>query len=490
MKKISKIFSVILSILMVAFCFPVYAESNNVTMTISTDVSDMKVGDTITVSVVLSENSKLNYFTIDLVYDNNVLEYSSHTVNDVYGNVVSNGAYAENKIRVVAANTEPITYGGIVVNATFVVLSSSCSSVSLDVVESANGNFEDIPVAKNTLILHSYGQWVTETEPTCENAGQKSKTCSCGEKTIETIDALGHDYATEFTTDVEPNCTETGSKSQHCSRCDSKQNVTEIPAIGHTEEEIPAVVPTCTATGLTAGVKCSVCDEILTAQTEVSSTGHDYKEEIIKIPTHTENGEKKFTCNNCGDTYTEIITADGTHKHISVVTKEPTCTEEGIMTYTCACGDSYTETISALGHTPENAVEENYIAPTCTDKGCKDMVVYCSVCDEELSREIKEIDALGHTEEEIPAVASTCIQTGLTEGAKCSVCDEILLAQEEIPATGHSVNEDGYCGVCDEKLCDHNCHKGGISGFFWKIANFFNKLFGLNKYCECGYAHY
>lgn len=444
MKKISKIFSVILSILMVVFCVPVYAESNDVTMTISADVSDIKAGDTVTVSVVLSENSKLNYFTIDLVYDNNVLEYSSHTVNSAYGNVVSNAAYAENKIRVVAANTEPITYGGIVVNATFVVLSSSCSSVSLDVVESANGNFEDIPVTTNTLTLHSYGQWVTETEPTCENAGQKSKNCSCGERISETIDALGHDYATEFTTDVEPNCTETGSKSQHCSRCDSKQNVTEIPAIGHTEEEIPAVAPTCTGTGLTAGSKCSVCDEILTAQTVVSSTGHDYKEEITKIPTHTENGEKKFACSNCGDTYTEIITADGTHKHISVVTKEPTCTEEGIMTYTCACGDSYTETISALGH----------------------------------------------TEEEIPAVASTCTQTGLTEGAKCSVCDEILLAQEEVPANGHSVNDDGYCGVCDEKLCDHNCHKSGISGFFWKIANFFNKLFGTKKYCECGYAHY
>ncbi len=38
--------------------------------------------------------------------------------------------------------------------------------------------------------------------------------------------------------------------------------------------------------------------------------------------------------------------------------------------------------------------------------------------------------------------------------------------------------------------CDHNCHKGGIAGFFWKIGNFFNKIFRIKQYCECGAAHY
>lgn len=38
--------------------------------------------------------------------------------------------------------------------------------------------------------------------------------------------------------------------------------------------------------------------------------------------------------------------------------------------------------------------------------------------------------------------------------------------------------------------CDHMCHQGGIMGFFWKIVNFFSKLFGSNPVCECGEAHY
>ena len=38
--------------------------------------------------------------------------------------------------------------------------------------------------------------------------------------------------------------------------------------------------------------------------------------------------------------------------------------------------------------------------------------------------------------------------------------------------------------------CDHMCHQSGIMGFFWKIVNFFSKLFGSNPVCECGIAHY
>lgn len=38
------------------------------------------------------------------------------------------------------------------------------------------------------------------------------------------------------------------------------------------------------------------------------------------------------------------------HNYSSTITKEATCTDSGIRTYTCSCGNSYTETIEALGH--------------------------------------------------------------------------------------------------------------------------------------------
>ena len=401
MKKFSKILSFVLAMVMVLSALPICASAQGATMTISADKTDVKAGDTVTLTITLSENSYINYFTIDLIYDNDVLKYDSYTITANEG--VINENYAENKIRLAYARLEPYTESFVVAKITFKVLSSACSTASISVLESANENFENVPLTTSVIKIHSFGDWSTALAPSCTIAGQKAKACSCGEKITEALPSLGHNFSTEYTVEKAATCTVNGSKSQHCSRCEAVQNVTVIPA-----------------------------------------TGHNYKEEITKVPTHTENGEKTFTCINCSASYKETIEADGTHKYISTVTKAPTCAEKGVMTYTCACGSTYTE----------------------------------------------EIPMVAHTEVTLSAVAPTCTQTGLTEGKKCSACGEILTAQQEISATGHTPNSNGNCDTCDEKICDHNCHKGGISGFFWKISNFFNKLFGSKKYCECGYAHY
>ena len=71
-------------------------------------------------------------------------------------------------------------------------------------------------------------------------------------------------------------------------------------------------------------------------------------------------------------------------------------------------------------------------APTCTGKGIETRACECG------ETETRETAALGHTEEVVPAVPATCTETGLTEGKKCAVCGETLVAQEVIPALGHS----------------------------------------------------
>ena len=68
-----------------------------------------------------------------------------------------------------------------------------------------------------------------------------------------------------------------------------------------------------------------------------------------------------------------------------VVTKEPTCTDTGVKTYTCVDGDdSYTETIPALGHNPVQRTE------TVTTKEAWDEDVYepryiCCGCNEQFT---------------------------------------------------------------------------------------------------------
>lgn len=73
---------------------------------------------------------------------------------------------------------------------------------------------------------------------------------------------------------------------------------------------------------------------------------------VTKDATCTEDGVKTYTCTVCGGSKTEAIPALGHTWDEGVVTKEPTCTEAGVMTYTCTvCGETESEDIPALGHT-------------------------------------------------------------------------------------------------------------------------------------------
>ena len=76
--------------------------------------------------------------------------------------------------------------------------------------------------------------------------------------------------------------------------------------------------------------------------------------------------------------------------------------------------------------------------------------MYCSACDEVLVDNIT-IPATGvHTEVSIPGREATCTEEGLTEGVKCSVCGEILTAQNVIDKKAHDYQK-GVCTVCGEK---------------------------------------
>ncbi len=54
-----------------------------------------------------------------------------------------------------------------------------------------------------------------------------------------------------------------------------------------------------------------------------------------------------------------------THHYTSSVTKEATCAEEGVKTYTCSCGDSYTESI------PKSKYHDWEYATCTSPKKCK-----------------------------------------------------------------------------------------------------------------------
>ena len=92
---------------------------------------------------------------------------------------------------------------------------------------------------------------------------------------------------------------------------------------------------------------------------------------------------------------------------------------------------------------------------------------------------------------------ANCKEKGCTAYAYCEKCADFeAIGKNDIPTVDHSYDEDWVCEWCGEvdpvMTCDCDCHSNpnGIVGFFWKIINFFNKLFRINPVCECGVEHY
>ena len=54
---------------------------------------------------------------------------------------------------------------------------------------------------------------------------------------------------------------------------------------------------------------------------------------------------------------------------------------------------------------------------------------------------VEEIPATGHKIVIDKMVSATCTKPGKIEGSHCSVCEEVLVEQKTIPATGHSWSE-------------------------------------------------
>lgn len=125
---------------------------------------------------------------------------------------------------------------------------------------------------------------------------------------------------------------------------------------------------------LPAGTSYSIADIKAT-------TGHIYNGSIGNISGSIASG-------NTVDVRLKFDTCTNHSYGAGVVTKEATCTEPGVKTFTCTkCGSTKTEIIPKLAHTP--------------------------VVD--------------------PAVPATVTKTGLTEGSHCSVCGTVIIAQQVVP---------------------------------------------------------
>ena len=208
---------------------------------------------------------------------------------------------------------------------------------------------------------HNWNDGVQTEAPTCTEPGTTTYTCpDCNATKTEPIPALDHDWS-DWTYDS------VDSHIRHCKRenCDAEDFG------GH---EWGRWMP---VDGTTHKMVCDLCKGEQTGE-------HNWDDGVItKEPTEWEEGLMTYTCDSCGHTRTEPIPKtphehtltdwypddDNTHsQHCmdercdymetlphdwdeGVITKAPTCTEEGEKTITCTlCSHFIVEKVPVIDH--------------------------------------------------------------------------------------------------------------------------------------------
>ena len=306
---------------------------------------------------------------------------------------------------------------------------------------------------------HLYSEEITKA-PTCSEAGEKTFTCSCGDSYTEAVAKLPH--TEEIIAAKDATCTEAGlTEGKKCSVCDGVLVAqTTIAAKGHTEKTLEGKAATCTEAGLTEGKQCTVCNTVIVAQETIAAKGHTEKTLEGKAATCTEvgltEGKQCTVCNTVTVAQTTIAALG--HKEQIIPGKPATCKATG-LTDGKKCSVCNTELVKQeiISVVPHDERVIAAVEPTCKAEGltegkycyeCGDTLVdqtvipklphtydddsdlYCNVCGGER--------ACLHAETVVvPGESATCIKPGLTEGTKCNICGDVVVAQQVIPATNH-----------------------------------------------------
>ena len=311
--------------------------------------------------------------------------------------------------------------------------------------------------------IHNYVSTITK-KATCAEEGEITYTCTatngtCNKKTYtEVVPKTAHTYG-EWKVVKEATETEEGLKSHSCTVCGAEETAS-IPKKGSTGGTETPEVPTgdskvhnfttsdanssffvisgnlasnkgtVTYNGLTL-TQCLKMESSTSIKFTAPSAGKltlvfGESGKNVKI-----NGKKNASDSNCivtvdvaagsveitkGDTmnlfyiiYTPSGTSETTHTHKyeSKITKQATCTEAGVLTYTCTsttgtCDKkTYTETIPATGHkfSTEWTVD---VEATETTAGSKSH--HCTVCD--AKTDVTVIPATGTVEKPLTITAA------------------------------------------------------------------------------------
>ncbi len=239
----------------------------------------------------------------------------------------------------------------------------------------------------STPHTHTPGEPVQENvvPASCSEEGSYDEVVYCTEcqeeisRETKTIDKLAHTPGEP----VQENVTVTHDKTTYdevvyCTECQAEISRTpvELPIITHTLTFVPEVPATEQAEGTKAHYTCSGCDKLFSDA----------------------DGEVEVTA-------ADLVIPKLVHIH-----------------------------------TPGEAVRENEVPASCTVDGSYDEVVYCTACQEEISREHKTIKAPGHELHFVAEVPATATKDGVKAHYACENCDKLFAdAEGAVEVTAESL---------------------------------------------------
>lgn len=119
------------------------------------------------------------------------------------------------------------------------------------------------------------------------------------------VDEDGHMWPSFYYCDS-PTCTEDGGLTWSCILCKETRIIEVYPAKGHSEVADEAVEATCTEDGLSEGIHCSECGEILVEQKVIPAKGHNFKDGLC-----ADCGKMLEAYGSCGEDLTWILDDEG-----------------------------------------------------------------------------------------------------------------------------------------------------------------------------------
>ena len=306
--------------------------------------------------------------------------------------------------------------------------------------------------------VHNFGEWTVTKRPTCTEAGEQERVCSCGERQTQAIASTGHSFG-EWKTIKNPTATEPGERERVC-ECGDRQ-VQSIPALqGEATTDLleqTTKPEATTAPELTTAPEMTTVSDVTTEQAHVHSFASVWSKSTSQHWHECSCGEKKDV----------VVHNFGTW----IVTKEATCTSLGSKMHACTvCGYDETVAIDKLAHTP---VVDVAVAPTCTDPG-KTAGSHCSVCQIVLTTQ-QTISAAGHSFGSWSVTKTAGCTSKGQENRICSVCN--ASEARDIDALGHNyvdtvisptVSNYGYtkhiCLRCNDSYIDSIVEATGSRG--------------------------